>query len=70
METAPSTLRTGPGPPGGSAIAVEHPRPLVVDLDGTLVATDMLLETLLAVLGRIPPRSSGRSWRCATARRR
>ena len=57
METAPSTLRTGPGPSpglGGSAIAVEHPRPLVVDLDGTLVATDMLLETLLAVLGRNP----------------
>lgn len=32
----------------------ENPRPLVVDLDGTLVRTDLLLETAFAELGRRP----------------
>src|SRR5687767_408170 len=33
---------------------MEAQPPLVVDLDGTLIKTDMLLETLVAVLARLP----------------
>ena len=42
-------------PPVGSAgiePAYSHTRPLVVDLDGTLVRSDLLIETALAELGR------------------
>src|SRR5262249_48974189 len=35
-------------------LAPREPRPLILDLDGTLVRTDMLLETALALLRATP----------------
>ena len=43
-----------PGSPGGRSAAPPAPRPLVVDLDGTLVDSDLLIETAFAELGRRP----------------
>ncbi len=43
-----------PSEPASGRAVGEKPRPLVVDLDGTLIASDLLIETAFAELGRRP----------------
>jgi phosphoserine phosphatase len=40
--------------PGAETPGRDRPRPLVVDLDGTLIASDLLIETAFSELGRRP----------------